>query len=152
MNTKNDFINKFYASSMLVATLADPTNADIFARIMLAQSALETGWGRHIVANNMFGIKKLSWLDGSITAMTKEHIEDKMVQLRQSFQSFSDVTQSFVAYAILISQSPRYYKAWQKRSNPIEYFQELQRAGYATDPDYARKCIAVYNSLPLHRR
>ncbi|KUK22392.1 MAG: Flagellar-related protein, partial [Thermotoga petrophila] len=56
---KEKFLGRFSETAFLLGKLTgmDP-------KILLAQSALETGWGRHTVGNNLFGIKKLSWLEG----------------------------------------------------------------------------------------
>ena len=148
MSVKEEFLRNFGKSAIMVAMLIDELNPFQLARLMLTQAALETGWGRHVPSNNLFGIKDLSWLPGAEEYFTKEHRNGKTQKMIDAFQTFDDPTQSFLAYAILLTQSQRYHYAWVHRFNPQRFFEELQKAGYATDPQYAKKCIAVYQSFP----
>lgn len=148
MSRKNDFIKKYGKSALLANLVADPFSAPIFARIMLAQAALETGWGASVPGNNLFGIKNLSWLAGEVWVQTKEYVKGQVVTVTDAFQSFDDATQAFLAYILLIRETTRYKKAWLVRTDPEKYFEEIQKAGYATDPLYAEKCFAVYRSVP----
>ncbi|KAF2959881.1 glucosaminidase domain-containing protein [Thermotoga sp. 38H-to] len=131
---KKEFLERFGETAFLLGKLTgmDP-------KILLAQSALETGWGRHTVGNNLFGIKKFSWLEGGIEAETKEFDGVKTIDM---FQTFVSPENSMIAYLILIKEC--YNKAWECRKEPEKYFRLLQRHGYATDPSYAEKCIGVY--------
>jgi len=131
---KEKFLGRFSETAFLLGKLTgmDP-------KILLAQSALETGWGRHTVGNNLFGIKKLSWLEGGVEAETKEFDGVKTID---TFQTFVSPENSMIAYLILIKEC--YNKAWECRKEPEKYFRLLQRYGYATDPMYAEKCIGVY--------
>jgi len=148
MTQKEFFLKKYATPAYLVALAVSPYGTQTFAKIMLAQSALETGWGVHVVKNNMFGIKNLSWLKGSESYKTKEFENSESISKVEAFEDFDDPTQSFLAYALLIRESKRYHTAWLYRTKPEIYFKELQNAGYATDPKYADKCIAVYQSIP----
>ena len=131
---KEKFLGRFSETAFLLGKLTgmDP-------KILLAQSALETGWGRHTVGNNLFGIKKLSWLERGVEAETKEF---DGVKTSDTFQTFVSPENSMIAYLILIKEC--YNKAWECRKEPERYFELLQRLGYATDPMYAEKCIGVY--------
>ncbi|KHC90351.1 mannosyl-glycoprotein endo-beta-N-acetylglucosamidase [Thermotoga sp. Mc24] len=131
---KEEFLERFSETAFLLGKLTgmDP-------KILLAQSALETGWGRHMVGNNLFGIKKLSWLEGGIEAETKEFDGVKMIDM---FQTFVSPENSMIAYLILMKEC--YNKPWEYRREPEKYFKLLQKLGYATDPSYAEKCIGVY--------
>ncbi|PLV56758.1 glycoside hydrolase family 73 protein [Thermotoga sp. SG1] len=134
---KEKFLERFGETAFLLERLTG-----IDRKILLAQSALETGWGKHVVGNNLFGIKKLSWLEGAVTAQTKEFDGVKTID---TFQSFVSPENSMIAYLILIKEC--YNKAWAKRKNPRLYFQLLQEMGYATDPMYAKKCLDVYTCI-----
>ncbi|ACM22200.1 glycoside hydrolase family 73 protein [Thermotoga neapolitana] len=134
---KEKFLERFGETAFLLGKLTgmDP-------KILLAQSALETGWGRHTVGNNLFGIKKLSWLERGVEAETKEF---DGVKTSDTFQTFVSPENSMIAYLILIKEC--YNKAWAERKNPRLYFHLLQELGYATDPVYAKKCLDVYNCV-----
>ena len=143
MNVKEAFVKRFGRQAYLVGLATDfPPD------ILLAQAALETGWGRHIHANNLFGLKDLSFDPGASIAETTEVENGKNKKVKALFEDFDSPIESMLAYIALIRLSPRYHKAWLLRKDPRKYFKALQEAGYATDPEYARKCLAVLRSLP----
>ena len=113
--------------------------------IILAQAALETGWGKHIPKNGLFGIKSHG-KPGGVTRSTKEFVNGKEVTVNASFRAYSSYSQSFQDYVNFIKSNPRYAKALQAKT-PEEYARELQKAGYATDPRYAEKIISIYHRL-----
>jgi len=120
------------------------------ADILLAHAALETGWGRHVPENNLFGIKDVPWDEGEFKAETKEAHEARLVSIVASFEDFESPLDSMICYIGLLRTLPRYRKAWNHaiKGEAIEFFHALQKAGYATDPLYASKLIAVWKSLP----
>lgn len=121
---------------------------------LIAQAALETGWGKHMAknsdgstGNNLFGVKAGSrWTGQSTSANSLEYVNNQAVEQRSSFRSYTSVVQSMQDYADLITGSDRYQKAKEVASNPAAYFEELQAAGYATDPNYANKLKQVLQS------
>lgn len=111
---------------------------------MVAQAALETGWGKHLmkkgteIANNYFGIKASKGTVNTTNADSYEYINGKKVMVNSKFRAYDSVEQSLEDYAKLITGNSRYDKV--KNSVSVEnYFEELQKAGYATDPSYADK-------------
>ena len=111
---------------------------------MVAQAALETGWGKHLmkkgteIANNYFGIKASKNTLNTTKADSYEYINGKKVLVNSKFRAYDSVEQSLEDYAKLITGNNRYDKV--KNSQTVEkYFEELQKAGYATDPKYAEK-------------
>jgi len=143
MKVKERFIKRFGRQAYLVGLAAD-----FPPEILLAQSALETGWGRHIHANNLFGLKDLSFDPGCSEAETFEAENNQKKKIKALFEDFDSPIESMLAYIALIRLSPRYHKTWLLRKDPRKYFKALQEAGYATDPEYASKCLAVLKSLP----
>lgn len=121
---------------------------------LIAQAALETGWGKHVMnsgtggsSNNLFGIKASgNWQGASTTANSQEYVQGSPVMQRSSFRSYTNVVQSMQDYANLITGTDRYEKARAVAQNPEAYFEELQAAGYATDPNYAAKLKSVLHS------
>jgi flagellar protein FlgJ len=123
-------------------------------QVLLAQAALETGWGRAIPrhpdgssSHNLFGIKAgSSWQGPQVNVDTLE-IEDGLPQrVKAAFRAYDSYEESFQDYARLVGHSPRYSQAVARADDPALYLQELQRAGYATDPAYADKIGNILGS------
>lgn len=64
------------------------------------------------------------------------------------YDSYAD---AFKDYARLISESPRYAKAKEQTGSAQAYASGLQKAGYATDPQYAELSRAINTSLQISR-
>jgi len=122
-------------------------------RAIIAQAALETGWGKHIIkkadgqsSNNLFGIKSSNdWSGGKVTATTLEYKNGAMDKYRESFRTYESLTDSIKDYVEFITGNERYKTAVANQENPERYATELQRAGYATDPNYAEKIVNIMN-------
>lgn len=142
---KDTFAVKYRDDAILVGLACDFPPI-----ILLVQSALETGWGEHIHANNMFGIKDVPWLYGSSKAKTLEWENGKFVPGVKSFENFDSPLQSMLAYIVLIRTLKRYQFAWKCRHCPTGYFRAIHEAGYATDPKYSDKLISIYKNFPIH--
>lgn len=120
--------------------------------ILIAQAALETGWGEHVMraadgqsSNNLFSIKAdRSWGGNTISQRTLEYLDGNPVTVNAGFRAYEGVGQAFDDYVNFISENPRYQQALSRAADPRAYVQALQRAGYATDPDYARKILQIH--------
>jgi flagellar protein FlgJ len=121
--------------------------------LLLAQAALETGWGKSIMENkdgssshNLFGIKADSRWSGEKTEVsTLEYREGVAIREQANFRSYESFTESFEDYVKFLADQPRYAEALSNSTNPEQFAQSLQQAGYATDPKYAEKIVAIYN-------
>ncbi len=127
-------------------------------RAIVAQAALETGWGRSTIraqgetANNYFGIKATGrWQGEKVATQTQEFVNGEFRMEQASFRAYEGVEQSFADYAALLKKSPRYAEALNAGSDIRGFAQSLQRAGYATDPAYARKIEAIAHGPTLER-
>jgi flagellar protein FlgJ len=112
---------------------------------ILAQAALETGWGRRAPGNNLFGIKaSAGWHGASLSSITHE-FDGGLRQVGQAaFRAYYSVAASVQDYTSLL-ESPR-FAAVRGHGNDLGAFaQALQRAGYASDPGYAHKLLEVAN-------
>ncbi len=144
-----DFINTLMP---IAEKVAKPLNLD--PKIMLAQAALETGWGRYVIhdengktSNNFFGIKADSrWQGDSALTKTHEYIEGKRLSVTAPFRAYRSAEESFSDYVDFIQNSQRYAAATQSADQPEQYAKALRQAGYATDPNYAEKIIRIANS------
>ncbi|QGU34000.1 flagellar assembly peptidoglycan hydrolase FlgJ [Thermochromatium tepidum ATCC 43061] len=118
--------------------------------VLLAQSALETGWGRNIPrrANgessfNLFGIKAdRSWQGESVSVGTLEYRNGVAQREQARFRAYETPADSFVDYVAFLKRNPRYGEALKSRTGE-EFIRGLQRAGYATDPRYASKILGI---------
>ncbi|MCQ8128778.1 flagellar assembly peptidoglycan hydrolase FlgJ [Methylomonas rivi] len=131
---------------------ADELGVD--ANVLLAQAALETGWGKSVIKNgqgessfNLFNIKAdKSWQGNQARVSTLEYDNGAVRKEMAGFRSYDSYKQSFDDYVDFIKSNPRYSEALKKADNPAQYVRELQKAGYATDPRYAEKIMRIYNS------
>ena len=117
--------------------------------VLVAQAALETGWGKHVSpGNNYFGIKATKDWQGQTEKLTSDEYENgRFVAEQSDFRKYSDVLASMKDYIKFIKENPRYQNAVNKSYNPDEYFEEIQRAGYATDPNYADKLKKISRKI-----
>lgn len=128
--------------------------------VLLAQSALETGWGRHVPvkadgssSHNLFGIKAdQRWQGERVEVVTREFRHGVMQQEKAEFRAYDSLPEALNDYVEFIRGNPRYQKALQHGYDAEAYARELQQAGYATDPDYARKINRVRNSALLQSK
>jgi len=123
--------------------------------VLIAQSALETGWGQKVIrkqdgtmSNNLFNIKADKRWDGDKTTVnTLEFEKGIAVQQRADFRMYENLEQSFTDFVSFISQNDRYQDARKVAGEPRQFIHALQKAGYATDPQYAKKVIRVMQSV-----
>lgn len=143
VGVKEDFIQKYGLSAMILEKACG-----FPAEMLLVVSALETGWGRRVIGNALFGIKNLDWIPGHVIFKTTEYENGERVEKEEKFESFQDPTQSMACYVAKISTETRYKKAWGERYSPFDFFYEVAKAGYATDPLYAWKLSNILEHFP----
>jgi flagellar protein FlgJ len=113
-------------------------------RILLAQAALETGWGRSVVGNNVFGIKaNSSWTGAEVTTATHEEEAGQRVPRQASFRAYPSLDAAVQDYVALISGSSRYQAVIGAGNDAAAYGRGLVAGGYATDTEYARKLETI---------
>ena len=123
-------------------------------RTLLAQAALETGWGKSVIKNrdgsssfNLFNIKAgSSWQGNRTQVATLEFDQGVAKRQMAGFRSYDSFQDSFDDYVRLVKNNPRYSQALKHAGDPERYLVELQQAGYATDPHYADKVMRIYHS------
>lgn len=146
VDNKKAFLNKVAAGASDCWT-----KHQILPSVVLAQAILESGWGtsdKAIKANNLFGIKANSdWSGPTVTLPTKEHVNGKWINTDAKWRKYSRWSDSLMDNAAFLSK-PR-YKAIIGNTDYKSVCQELQKAGYATDPIYANKLISVIESNNL---
>ena len=129
------------------ASVADEIGLD--PRLVVAQAALESGWGKSAPGNNLFGIKSHGTPGGN-TLQTTEVIDGQPVQVTDSFRSYGSPADSVAGYGDFVTSNPRYAEMLSAPdlSGQID---ALGRSGYATDPKYADKVRSIAEALDLSR-
>lgn len=123
--------------------------------VLLAQSALETGWGQKIVrgsngapSHNLFNIKAdRRWLGDKANVSTLEFEQGIAVRQKADFRVYTDFEHSFNDFVTFIAEGERYQGATKVAASPTQFIRALQDAGYATDPKYAEKVIKVMQTI-----
>jgi peptidoglycan hydrolase FlgJ len=121
---------------------------------MLAQAALETGWGQRMPrlpdgtpSLNLFGVKAgEEWNGVRAVADTVEFTRDGIAaQRRTAFRAYGSIEESVADFAHLLASSPRYRDAVAAGSDAQAYIDGIAKAGYATDPEYGNKLTQTLN-------
>ncbi|ADV01594.1 flagellar assembly peptidoglycan hydrolase FlgJ [Alicycliphilus denitrificans] len=146
---RENFVQHHRAAAERVAQ-----DSGIPASFMLGQAGHETGWGRSEIRNkdgsnafNLFGIKAGKGWTGKVAEVTTtEYVNGQPRKVTARFRAYGSYEESFRDYARLINDNPRYEKARAKTHSAAAYAAELQKAGYATDPQYATKLARAIQS------
>jgi flagellar protein FlgJ len=151
-NTPAEFVNRMMPSIRRAAL-----GLGVDPKGMLAQAALETGWGQRMprnadgsLSNNMFGIKAGDeWAGAKATADTMEVVNGVAVQRRTSFRAYGSIEESVNDFANLLKNSPRYREVLAAGGNAGAYVDTMAKSGYATDPEYGNKLNQILRSDTL---
>ncbi|QHE78498.1 flagellar assembly peptidoglycan hydrolase FlgJ [Hydrogenophaga sp. PBL-H3] len=144
--------------SQAAATVA--RESGIPASYMIGQAGHETGWGKSEIrhadgtpSHNLFGIKATAAWKGKVAEITTtEYINGEPRKVTAKFRAYDSYADSFRDYAKLIGNSPRYDKVMDQIGSVQGFAAGLQKAGYATDPQYAAKLSrAINTTLSLQR-
>lgn len=145
-SVQQDFVGR-----MLPHALQAGQASGVPPQLMLGQAALESGWGRHEIrmadgsnSHNLFGIKAgAGWHGKTTTVFTTEYVNGVANRQAEKFRAYSSYADAFQDYADLIGNSPRYAEVLQRSGDAAGMAQAMQKAGYATDPQYADKLARV---------
>lgn len=121
---------------------------------IVAQAVLETGWGNHVMRDadgqhsfNLFGIKaSASWDGDTVKKKTLEYRNGIAAQEYAAFRSYASLESAFDDYVRFLQQNPRYQNALNANSEAKQWGFSLQKAGYATDPNYGNKIASLLES------
>ncbi|TLX63016.1 flagellar assembly peptidoglycan hydrolase FlgJ [Stutzerimonas nosocomialis] len=158
--TRFNSAEEFMATMLPMAEKA-AKRLGVEARYLVAQAALETGWGKSMIrqkdgsnSHNLFGIKATNWSGESAQARTTEYVNGKPVKQVEGFRAYSSFEHSFDDYVNLLQKSDRYQSALKvagTSGDSERFVQELQKAGYATDPQYARKISQIARKMQTYQ-
>lgn len=137
----------------------------VSADTLIAQAALETGWGQHVVhgvartssnsestqgdsSNNLFGVKAgATWQGATASATTTEYSGGTPERIAQAFRTYGSVQQGVSDYVSLLQGRSAYAGALGSGTDAQAFASALQRGGYATDPHYVEKLVATTDSV-----
>jgi len=140
--SQSSFVNRHTQAAIRIEK-----ETGIPASYMVGQAGHETGWGQHEIklrggkpSYNLFGIKAGPGWKGKVAEVTTtEYINGVEQKKMAKFRAYESYEESFRDYAKLITQSPRYAKVTAQTGSALAFATSLQKAGYATDPQYATK-------------
>lgn len=148
-NTAADFVKGLWHSAKAAASIigVDP-------KLLLAQAALETNWGKNIIAhpngkstNNLFNIKADShWKEAAASFNSIEEKEGVLVKEPSKFRAYESFQASFVDYTHFLQHNSRYSEALKNAPDAQKFVSSLQAANYATDSTYSEKIMSIYSS------
>ncbi|MDP9155245.1 flagellar assembly peptidoglycan hydrolase FlgJ [Caballeronia sordidicola] len=143
-----------------VDRLAAPAQAasaatGIPARFIIGQAALESGWGKREIKNadgstshNVFGIKATSdWTGKTTNAVTTEYVNGKPQKVVEKFRAYDSYEDALTDYASVLKSNPRYAPVVEASRDAAGFAHGMQKAGYATDPQYAKKLISIMKHI-----
>ncbi|WP_458380263.1 glycoside hydrolase family 73 protein [Sinorhizobium medicae] len=140
--SKAEFVN-----ALLPAAIEESKRTGVDPRIIVAQAAQETGWGKSAPGNNFFGIKSHG-KGGGQSLNTHEYVNGKRVNVKDSFRTFGSPGESVRGYGDFILENPR-YKGLREAQGLDAQLAALQASGYATDPNYSSSVGAIARGIQL---
>lgn len=145
--TPDEFINWLGPKA---ATVAHKWNLP--ASVLIAQGALESGWGRYVIGDyNIFG-RKWNGIGPYIVTETQEWSDTYgYYTIEDRFQDYNSLEEACEDWCILMAEEPAYAEAWQIWSNTFDVASFVYAMGsvYATDPDYANKVLSIIDANTL---
>ncbi len=116
------------------------------ASFVVADAALESGWGKSLLSVqgfNLFGVKAdSSWKGATLTMQTREYLNGQWIMVPALWRKYSDWFGSISDHAQFLLTNPRYKPCFSGKTG-VGFALAVQAAGYATDPDYASKLISI---------
>ncbi|MGN6314719.1 flagellar assembly peptidoglycan hydrolase FlgJ [Trinickia sp.] len=144
-----------FVDKMAAPAQAASAATGIPARFIVGQAALESGWGKGEIKNadgssshNVFGIKATSdWKGKTVSAVTTEYENGKPRKVVQKFRAYDSYTDAMTDYANMLRDNPRYASVLSTSHDAASFAHGMQKAGYATDPHYAKKLISIMQQM-----
>jgi flagellar protein FlgJ len=150
----SDKVNAF-VDRLAVPAQAASAATGIPARFIIGQAALESGWGKREIKNangstshNIFGIKASSnWTGKTVDSVTTEFVNGRPQKVVEKFRAYDSYEEALTDYASVIKNNPRYAPVIQASRDVAGFAHGMQKAGYATDPQYAKKLISIMRQI-----
>ncbi|SAK43576.1 flagellar rod assembly protein/muramidase FlgJ [Caballeronia temeraria] len=150
----SDKVNAF-VDRLAVPAQAASAATGIPARFIIGQAALESGWGKREIkqadgttSHNIFGVKATKdWAGKTVNSVTTEYINGRPQKVVEKFRAYDSYEDALTDYASVIKNNPRYAPVIQASRDVAGFAHGMQKAGYATDPQYAKKLISIMRQI-----
>jgi hypothetical protein len=136
-----------FVEAMMPHALRVSEQTGLDPRLVIAQAAQETGWGKSAPNNNYFGIKSHG-KGGGATMGTTEYVNGRPMQTADSFRQYGGMGQSADDYAAFLQSNPRYRSMLGAHGLDAQ-LAALGQSGYATDPNYAASVGSIARGINL---
>ncbi|HEY2000086.1 flagellar assembly peptidoglycan hydrolase FlgJ [Paraburkholderia sp.] len=144
------FVDKLAASAQ-----AASETTGVPARFIIGQAALESGWGKREImkangetSHNVFGIKaSADWKGKTVSTVTTEYRNGQPHRVVEKFRAYDSYDEAMGDYAQLLKNNPRYAQVLNGSHDAANFAIGMQRAGYATDPHYAKKLMSIMDRM-----
>ncbi len=144
------FVDKLAASAQ-----AASETTGVPARFIIGQAALESGWGKREIlkangetSHNVFGIKATKdWTGKTVSTVTTEYRNGRPERVVEKFRSYGSYDEAMADYAQMLKGNPRYAQVLNGSHDAAGFAAGMQRAGYATDPHYAKKLMSIMSRM-----
>jgi flagellum-specific peptidoglycan hydrolase FlgJ len=148
--SKSDFVGQVFSSAK-----AEEVKSKIPAAITTAQAILETGFGKSVPTDlytkqysyNLFGVKGIGPA-GYVSVYTHEVIKGVRIKIIDKFEAYHSFEGSIAGRTAFLKRNQR-YRVLFGSADPVFWAEGLQKAGYATDPNYAKTLIQIMKSWKL---
>lgn len=144
-----------FVEKMAAPAQAASEATGIPARFIIGQAALETGWGKGeikhangVTSHNVFGIKATKdWTGKTVSTVTTEYVNGQPHKVVEKFRAYGSYAEAMTDYANMLKNNPRYASVISTSRDAASFAHGMQRAGYATDPHYAKKLISIMQQM-----
>lgn len=143
-----------WVARMLDASKASAAKIGCSPEAIVAQAALETGWGRAAIGNNVFGIKVSPGWTGAVVMQPTWEVENGVVvHVTAPFRDYPTLADGIEDHFQFLKVNNRYKNVFDHDNSMSdqEYFRRLAAAGYATDPSYAQRLSDVLDAVNVFK-
>jgi len=160
---------KAFVSAYIGYAVKTQSKTGIDARFTLAQAALESGWGESAPGNMFFGVKatkdtpenkrqllttsevlsddKQAYRFPSVLSIIKRPDGKYLYKVKDWFRRYDSPEECFSDHADFFYKNKRYSEALKVRHDPYAFADEVAKAGYATDPNYAKTLKSTIRTI-----
>jgi len=140
---KRIFLQNFYPEALRISN-----QLNVPVEGILAQAAIESGWGKKYKGGNIFGIKAdPSWKGSTIDFTTQEVRDGQRGYETGTFRKYPTITEAFEDYGMFLSENPRYKDVLGTGQDIDLFAQRMGASGYATDPEYGTKVANIAQNI-----